>query len=130
MRYRTTGIHTRTEQGELKIYYPGSILEPTEFELKSFPDKFSPLVEGEDVEIHIPETETGGEDSVDTTALNEAREKLQALIDADEYEESVMVEAKKLASKNPQKQSTVDALVEKINEFLASLEDTEEEGGE
>lgn len=117
--YYVNGIHTRKEKGELKIFYPGDKLVPTEFELVSFPNKFVPILDEE------PEVE-----EVNFDALNEAREKLNVMIEADEYEESVMEEARKLAKKNPQAQHTVDALTEKINEFLAALEESGEEGAE
>lgn len=40
MKYQVTGLHFRSEEGKKVRYNVGDLIEPTKFELESFPDKF------------------------------------------------------------------------------------------
>ena len=142
-KYVLTGIHTRVEKGQTKIFIPGEEIVPTEFELLSFPKKFMLVEEVEEVKTKAennPEEDEIIEDEVeeveeevdevipevDFSVLKELKNKLQELVDSGEYEDSVVDEAKAYIKKNPEKQHTVDALVANINKFFDELEDAEE----
>lgn len=132
-KYVVAGIHTRRVNGALKIWYPGDEIEPTKFELVSFPNKFvlvEPEVETvEEIEVvEVVEEIDTEEVELAELSLDELKEQLKVIIDSGEYEDSVVEEAEKLYRRNPIKEQTIAALVEEINNFLNELEDYDESG--
>lgn len=123
--YRCKGIHTRYQGGGLQIFKVGDPIIPTVFELEQFPDKFR-VVDEPEVEEAMAEIDEVEEAADIDGKLEEAKAKLQEVISSDEWEDSVIAEAKKLMNKNPQKQETKDSLLEAIGEFLADLNEVEE----
>ena len=124
MYYITVGIHTRNSKNKTEIFMPGDKIEPTSFELVQFPNKFRQVADKVEV---TDEVETKFEGNLNTGKLEELKVKLGTFIEANEYEEDVMKEAAKLSKRNPEKQHTVDALVEDIEKFFGELEEDEEE---
>ena len=147
-KYVTTGIHARYENGATQIFYPGTEIVPTDFELVSFPNKFQ-LVEAVaenkaepaavenvvkvEVEDEVEEvSETSEEVEADSLMesmpldLDELKSLLEPVINSGEYEDSVVEEAKGFLRRNPTKPSTQEALANEIRAFLSELEEEDE----
>lgn len=130
-KYVVNGIHTRRVNGAIKIWYPGDEIAPTNFELVSFPNKFS-IVSTEEETITVePEKVVEEVEVVDASAefvsLDILRDQLTSIVESDEYEESVVEEAKKFLKRNPKTQNSIDGLVAEIQTFLSELEDEPED---
>ncbi len=121
--YVTTGIHIRTTPQGTKVWKPGEKINPTKFELASFPDKFKAV--GTSAVVAEPENTDGVTDYF--ALLAEAQSKLDEVIVSEEWEDEVIEEAKRLRAKNPEKEHTIASHIEKIDEFLTTLNEVEGE---
>lgn len=121
-KYRTIGMHTRMERGELKIYEHNSLIVPTKYELAAFPHKFIPEEEyvPEKQEIVKEEEELAPE--IDRTRLEELFDYLKEMIASDEYVDEVEEEAKRFLAIEATTQEEVDSLVNQIEKFIDELE--------
>lgn len=113
--YLCTGMHIRMTKGKKEIFRVNDQIEPTEFELVSFPDKFILVEEVEDDIV-----------TLDTAILDGWKALLNDFIEKDEYEEVIMVEAKALFDTVCETQDEVTNLCDSIETFFEDLSDEEE----